>query len=165
MWRHIQSGSLSNVASLDIAIPANTDALEIEMVNWRPATDNVNPWLRFSQGGVFLSGATNYEWCWQATNANTAATGDPQIRLANDSGNAAGEHTTFNLKIFRPLAPGFVKTAIFSGFQTNIASAMFAFQGGGSLTLNTNPIDGVRLMFSSGNVAEGFYAVSGARFA
>jgi hypothetical protein len=164
MWRHVQSGSLSSAPRLDVAIPANCDVLEIALINWRPVTDNTIPWLRFSQSGAVLAGASDYEWCFQAFNTNTTDAADNQIRLANDSGNAAGEHSTFEIRLYRPLASALVKTAIFSGFQTNTAGAMFAFQGGGSLVPNTNPIDGVRLMFSSGDIAEGFYIVNAARF-
>lgn len=162
--RFIESGTVTNAATKDFTIPTNCDVLEIELINWLPATDNVNLLMRFSQASSFLAGAADYTWGY-FRNAATTDSSDAEIRIIDTWGNAAGENGNLFMRIYRPSASAFAKSATWLAWAPNTTSLIAPSMGGGRLIANTNAIDGVRFLFSSGNIAEGFYIVRAYKFA
>jgi hypothetical protein len=156
-------GALSSQATLDISLAAN-DMYEIDLINIAPVTDNAVLHMLFSQSSSFLTGASDYAWgkIDAASASNDEA--DSEIQMATGIGNAANETGTFKVRIYRPGASSFLKTAHWTGgtrFGTPVSAA---HNGVGSLIANTNAIDGVRFLFSSGNIASGYYAARAYRF-
>lgn len=158
--RYITSGALSASASLDITVPANCNGLEIELHNWVPATDNQLLALRFSQSGSFLSGASDYAWGnYRGGNGISSDTADNEIEVATVWGNAAAELGSIVLRILDIGTSGVAKSAVWHGYYTDTAGNPQALIGGGRMIANTNAIDGVRLIYASGNISSGRYVV------
>lgn len=156
----VESGALSSQAVLDIAL-GSADMYEIDLMAIAPATDAVNLRARFSQSSTFLTGAADYRWDNQSQGAQFSDLSDSFIRLglAGDLGNSANEHSFLTLKIYRPSASAFPKAIIWYGYGVKDSAEITAINGGGSLIANNNPIDGLRIDFTSGNIASGYYAV------
>lgn len=161
----VASGSISSAATLDIAL-GSADMYEIEFLQMAPATDAVNPHLRFSQSSSFLSGASDYAWqtfrragTGSGTSFVEEDTADTEIQLSGSVGNAAGEYFTGKLRLWRPSVASFYKEILceFAYFDSSGSFRIGATHG--RLIANTNAIDGVRFLFSSGDIASGYYAV------
>jgi hypothetical protein len=164
-WRYITSGSVSAAATQDLTIPADCDVMEIELWNWRPATDNTLLYMRFSQSAAFLAGASDYTW--GHTYAATAALdlADPTLVLATGWSNNAGIGSHITVRIFKPNTAGETKTASWVGGYTFASGDNYvSLNGAGNLALNTNAIDGVRFLYSAGNITSGFYAVKAFKY-
>jgi hypothetical protein len=161
----VASGAVSSAAEIDIPI-GSADMYEIEFLQMAPATDSVNPHLRFSQSSSFLSGASDYTW----QTLRRAATGvgqgfveedlaDNEIQLSGSVGNAAGEYFTGKLRLWRPSAASFYKEVLCEFAYLDSSGNLRLGVTHGRLAANTNAIDGVRFLYSSGNIASGYYAV------
>lgn len=158
--RLISSGSLSNVATLDFTIPTNCETFEFELLNWRPATDGASIWARFSQSGSFLSGASDYAWANYIMGSAAAGaddSADSELDISSTFDNAAASLGYAIYRVFRPSASSFQKGIVGYGKTINSAGAERVFLAGGRLIANLNAIDGIRFLFSSGNIAEGYY--------
>jgi hypothetical protein len=163
--RFITSGTLSAAVTLDLTIPTNCDVMHIDLYNWRPATDSVSLFVRFSQAAVFLAGVADYKWGGTIASAAASDSSDSEIELATSVGGNAGEIGHFHIQIYRPSAAATAKTMTWSGAYNNNIPNYVATDGAGELLANTNTIDGVRVFYSSGGIAEGFYVVSATKFA
>ena len=157
----VASGAVSAAATLDIAVGSTYDMYEIDLINMVPVTDNVAPFIRFSQSGSYLSGASDYAWAASETFQDEV---DSEITLGGNVGNDAREGINVTLRLFRPGASSFYKSCIWFGWGRSGAPVSSGVSGGGRLIANTDAIDGVRFLFSSGNIASGFYAVRGYKF-
>jgi hypothetical protein len=155
----VASGAVSAAATINIALGA-ADLYEIDLINFLPDTDSVSLNMRFSQSAVFLSGASDYEWGIHTYDARVTDAADTKITIATPAwGNAAGETGTITVRIFRPSATAFRKAANWQGYFHSTSGEPIATHGGGALIANTNAIDGVQFLFTSGNIASGYYAV------
>jgi hypothetical protein len=161
----VAQGSVSSAATLDITL-GTADIYEIDFLQMAPATDAVNPYLRVSQSGSFLAGASDY--AWQTFRRAGAGSGtsfveedaaDNEIQLSGGVGNAAGEYFTGKVRLWRPSATSFYKEILceFGYFDSSGSLRMGATHG--RLAANTDAIDGVRFLWSSGNIASGVYRV------
>lgn len=157
----VTAGALSNQATLDIAVGSTYDMYEFDLINFVPVTDNQSLMLRFSQSSSFLSGVSDYIWGRNAAGDEA----DSQIIVSTGGlGNQSTEGGTVTVRIFRPGASSFMKSAIWFGFGRSGTPASTGATGGGSLVANTNAIDGVRFLFATGNINTGYYAVRGYKF-
>ena len=154
--RAIAAGALSAQATLDIAMSSAYDMYEIDLINVVPVSDNVAPYARFSQSGSYLSGASDYAW---ATTDAFADEADSEIALAGNVGNVADEGVSVTVRVFRPGASSFYKTAHWFGWGRSGTPVSVGVAGAGRLIANTDAIDGFRFLFASGNIATGYYAV------
>lgn len=159
----IESGSISDQPTLDIDLASSYDMYEIDLINLLTASGNQVLQMRFSQSGSFLSGGSDYFWAYQSAGAAAADEADSEMEL-NSAADGTGEGCTTTVRVFRPGAASFQKSATWAGFGRSTAPASFAISGGGGLAANTDAIDGVRFLFPSGNIASGYYAVRGYRF-
>lgn len=154
----VASGTISSAAQLDIAL-GSAEMYEIDLMSLLPATDNVQLLARFSQSGSFLSGVADYSWGYTGFAVRTNDTSDSEMQMADQWGNLAAEVGTFTIRIFRPASTSFKKMMTWFGGWHSAAGEQLANQGSAALIANTNAIDGVRFLFSSGNISSGYYAV------
>jgi len=154
----ISEGALSAVSTLDITL-GSADMYEIDLIDFAPATDNVSLFSRFSQSSSFLSGASDYRWGYIAASTQNDDAADSEIEILNGQGNATTEKLSITFRIYRPSATSFYKSMRWTGIYGHNTDRNFPTAGGGFLILNTNAIDGVRFLFSSGNIGSGYYAV------
>lgn len=146
------------------------DAYVIDIHNLVPATDDVELWLRTStDGGVsYDSGAGNYNWSCVAQETKEESTSDTQIVVAADVatatagiGNAAGEHVSATIRVSRPDEAAYITLFGSGAFLPASGGATRCFTFGGSRLAAAN-VDGVQILFESGNIASGtvdFYGV------
>jgi len=160
----VASGAVSAAATLDIAVGSTYDMYEIELIAFVPATDNVSLIMRFSQSGSYLAGASDYQYAIQISALSTVDEANDSIIISGAVGNVAGEYVTAKVWVYRPGAASFQKTALFEKASRSGTPLSASGQGGGSLLANTDAIDGVRFLFTSGNIASGYYAVRGYTF-
>lgn len=158
--RLISSGSLSNVATLDFTIPTNCETFEFELLNWRPATDAAVLMARFSQSGSYLSGASDYAWAIYSMGSAAGGSddaADTKMEIGGTYDNASASLGSSVFRVFRPSASSFQKSILGMSKSVNSAGAERMSVGGGRLIANLNAIDGIRFLFSTGNIAEGYY--------
>jgi hypothetical protein len=165
---YITSGTISAASTLDLTIPTDVDELEVLLWNIIPGTDAQRFWMRFSQSGSFLSGASDYQWAY-VQGTETSATGgsgtaDTKIVLSGVAGTNTNERATFAVRILKPNAASTYKTALVSAGLRASDAAAYATQGWGELQANSNAIDGIRFLFASGTIASGNYTVMGRRY-
>lgn len=160
----IEAGALSSQPTLDIDLSADYDMYEIDLINVVPTNDSEACLGRFSQSGSFLTGASDY---FYGNSSNGVASVDEaeafMVVSGGTVGNGSAEGFTSTVRVFRPGASSFQKTATWAGVSRTTTPASFAVQGGGGLLANTNAIDGVRFFFTNG-IATGHYAVRAYRF-
>jgi hypothetical protein len=160
----ITTGTISAQATLDLTIPTDADELEIRLISVVPATDGVDFWCRLSQSASFLSGAADYQWSYMRPVADQADQSDSEIGMADVVGNLSTEGVTYDVTISRPLASSTYKWVKWRGAYMNSSAEMLSVAGAGRLLSNQNAIDGVRFLFSSGNLSTGTYVVMGRRY-
>jgi len=153
----VAAGALSSQATLDIAL-STADMYEIDLINVTPATDNALPRCLFSQSASFLTGASDYRWARLDSTILTVDEADSEIEISSAIGNQAHENYSGTFRIFRPSASSFAKSIIWHGLGRTGTPSTTTNTGGGSLILNSNAIDGVRFLFSTGDIASGYYA-------
>jgi hypothetical protein len=149
------------VGTIDITgIPNTVIALKLGGF-LMPVTNSVRPYMRFSQGGVFRSGASDYYSAiilGTTTGASGNATSGPQIEITSE--NVSNDATVgglplTNLEITNVQAPvGSVHSSFEGGMFEASTTSFFALACGGAARF-TGPIDGVRLFFQTGNIAPG----------
>lgn len=158
--RLISTGTLSNVATLDFTIPSNCETFEFELLNWRPATDAAVLMARFSQSGSYLSGASDYAWAIYSMGSAAGGSddaADTKMEIGGTYDNASASLGSSVFRVFRPSASSFQKSILGMSKSVNSAGAERMSVGGGRLIANLNAIDGIRFLFSTGNIAEGYY--------
>jgi hypothetical protein len=163
----ITAGTISAQATLDISIPTDVDEIEIVLSSVIPATDNANLLCRFSQSSSFLAGAADYEWIlfYNATSVNDASDSEIEVQSGLGLGTTALEYYTASFRVVKPNTAAATKSIVWSGSARLSDAAAYVVRGQGALIANTNAIDGVRFLMSSGNLASGFYQVYGRRSA
>jgi hypothetical protein len=160
----VTSGTISAQATLDLTIPTDADELEIIIWNLIPATDNTVLFMRFSQSSSFLSGGSDYQWSYMINATPATDDADSEITITDSLGTTAGERFSGSFRIFKPNAASTVKTATWQGGARLADTARYTIVGWGEMIANSNAIDGVRFLMSSGNLASGSYAVMARRY-
>ncbi len=161
----VNAGAISNQSTLDVSVSSAYDMYEFDLINFVPATDNDALFMRFSQSSSFLSGGSDYFWGLQASGAAVVDEADSEIHISGAGvGNQSNEGVSATIRVFRPGASSFQKTATWVGQGRTGTPGSWSVQGGGALAANTDAIDGVRFLFASGNINTGFYAVRGYKF-
>jgi hypothetical protein len=163
-----QSGTISAAATVDFTIPSDADEIEIILDNIVPASDATALHMRFSQSASFLAGASDYQWS-QQTSASGSSVGtgdnaDNQIQLYSSLGTGTNEVFSAAVRIRRPRASSTLKNASWIGGGLNSSPTGITVIGFGCLIANSNAIDGVRFLMSSGNIASGNYTVMARRY-
>jgi len=176
-WVTPSAGALTFISSTDISAAAtydftgftaaSYDSYVLNVMNLIPATDDVSLELLTSSNGgsSFDTGASDYSWGAISSNdtTNTTDASDDSIRINGSTahalyrfGSAANEDGgSFALHI---MAPHLTKRTTFhwigTYFSAYTASELQMFSGGGA-RLSSADVDGIRLVFSSGNIESG----------
>lgn len=164
----LSAGSASG-ATLDFTstvITSTYDRYILELSNFLPATDNADLWVRLSQAASFLSGVADYTW-FREQSAGTGLTetadlSDAQVVIANANSNVTGETSHATIVFDSLAATAFHHFRWTAQWMTTTPTHAFNIGSGGLLT-STVAVDGIRVMYSSGNIASGEYALFGVR--
>jgi hypothetical protein len=169
----IQSQSASSSATIDFTTgldDTSYDGFEIRFDGVKPATDDVALWLRIGTGGGPTYQTSGYKWLQNqfVTGTGITAIGDNaagQMVLTNAGsggsgvGNASGEHVSGIIRFSNPEASDFPVFNIDTRWRTaagnlGAVNEVAEYSTAGAIT-------GLRLMFSSGNIASGRIALYG----
>ncbi|MFQ5624637.1 MAG: hypothetical protein ACE5FS_14725 [Paracoccaceae bacterium] len=170
-WDLIESQTASASATLDFTtgIDGTYDAYALVLTNVLPATDGAALWLRVQESAAWQADAADYAYRYETriVNASTYnasnSTGDAKIVLAGAAvGGAAGEGASGKIEFYGPA------TTAYHGFTWNIIEQDTTpitrnLVGGGAYIGATGAVTGVRVMFSTGNIASGTIALYGLR--
>lgn len=167
----ITTQTVSAVATVDFTgLTGTYNTLLFRFFNLRPANDAVNLLVRVSEGAGFLSGAGNYRYAGNSTNDSgatgaTVSVGDTSIQIAGSIGNAASRGVDGWMEICALTASGGANVSRFirsftSGLD-NAGQVATRTMGGDRNVAPPNAIDGVRFLFSAGNVAAGTFEMWG----
>lgn len=168
----LNAGSLSGVATLDMVL---TDydlyrGIEIEVSGMIPATDGVEPRLRFSTDGGATWISSGYSYSINVTtdsgvNAPTGSTNSAQIALSHPSalvGNGAVEGINLTVKIVGQQNTARWPRVQFDGaYVDNSATPQTIRVAGSGTNRAANDVDAIRLFFSGGNIASVDFAIYG----
>lgn len=171
----LTSGTVSSAATLDIVLTSYTAyrGLIFELMNFVPATDNVNLLCRFSTNGgsSYDAGAGNYRYSGHSTFSNGAAAipasgSATEILLAggagagSDIGNGTAEGVTIMARLMQQTNTA-IKTRIdATGSYYASGDHHVSLRSGGHRN-TAQDTDAIRFLMSSGNIASGAYAVYG----
>jgi len=169
--KFISSQSASASATIDFtSFSTSYDAFMLVISNAKPATDDVEAWLRIGTGGgpTYQSGASDYSWFVGAGSRTQAQdTTDAQIVMTyqgatNSVGNASGE--SFNATLFfdNPDATNLFTVRGNMTYLNASGGVEGSIIGGGYVTAAT-AVTGIRFMFESGNIASGTFTLYGLR--
>jgi hypothetical protein len=126
-------------------------------------TDDASVWLRVSQSGSFLSGASDYTYVTVSrstggSNENEVSAAAAQIALSDDTanwsvGNAAGESFVTRIEVVNRESgdPCYVT---FNGAHTGPTGNSVMVNGQG-IVKNSTAIDGLRILLSTGTMPTG----------
>lgn len=166
----LASGDVNNQATLDIPLTDYSAyrSVLLKLSNWRPATDGAELFLRFSTdgGSTFDAGAGNYHWSSidvssTPVSAARGSSGDTEIQItANGVGANDEEGLSGNIEIFNFTSSVFFTKCTFLVYNTNAAGTGDVHAGGGAREAAQNT-DALRLLFSTGNIEVGNWALYG----
>jgi hypothetical protein len=168
----IDSQEASSSATIDFTtgLDDTYDAYEIRVSSAKPATDDVEMWMRVGTGAgpTWQAGSSDYYWQLSVMRAATLGTigdtGDSQIRLswnnaASAIGNATGENFNAVIHFNNPDASNFCEFS-YTGAYSEASGAPLMLWGGGRHT-STGAITGIRFLMESGNIASGRFSLYG----
>ena len=178
--KRLAAGTLAGEATLDLVLTSYAGLYRgfKLFANLRPATDDVELWTRFSSdGGVSYDAvAGNYDYAvtgWDGENDVSFGIGsgaDTKIILAGAAaaaasiGNAATEGGHFEATLLRPDSAALWSRVFASGYYLSAAATPGArfFSGGGAREA-AQDTDAWRILFQSGAITSGTYALFGIR--
>ena len=123
----------------------------------KPATDSVNLLIRFSASAIFLSGASDYGWEGGDMGANqfVEADSDSSIKVNRAPiGSDTGESISFKIFLQFPSSSG-TKTSLVGQTNYSIDNNTHKAMTFGGFRQTAQANDGIRFLFSSGNIASG----------
>ena len=161
----------STSASLTVTgLDSTYDTYAIVMSDLVPATDADNAWLRCGDSGGVDSGATDYEYHFNAPNSGAStyngvnSAGAAQLLITGNTGSAAGEGVCGTIYLGRPADgsayPMFYGMLTFRD-QTAVPKGSI-FNGERSAVIT---LDRIQFLFSTGNIASGRLSVYGIKHA
>lgn len=168
----VSSTTMDFVASLDTTYTQYLIVID----GMRPTTDAVNFWLRVStdEGATWKAGASDYAWVnrdWLINSGPTSSdsTASAQIEMMQNMdnnhrlGNASSEHSQWRIWISHPANSGKICQIAWDGVWQGSGSTTYPAgrtQGMGYYK-TVAAINGIRLMMSSGTIAEGYFRLYG----
>ena len=172
-----QTASSSATIDFDSGIGSTYNSYILEGLGIKPATDDVELYLRVSQdagsnwlAADYTGGVTGFELGGvQSANASKANSAAALLTLAGGNastfgvGNSTGECASFRLHVARPAASALFKLLTWESAWVAASGTMYRGVGGGRYTANANAIDGLRVLFESGNIAAGVFNLYGVK--
>ncbi len=151
---------VTGVATVDIVqgIDDRFDEYQIHFT-LAPASDGVAGTFTVSTDyGVTWLAGTTYKWAYRQYysnnfTANVASAGAASVTIIGEAGNAAGENCSGVIHLYNPRTV-YQKLFAYQVVEITLTPHMVNREGSGQNT-TLLPINGVRLQFSSGNIAYG----------
>jgi hypothetical protein len=170
----IKTQTVSNATSLDLTniFSSHFEEYRLVVVGLRAELNDVNCYCRVSRGGVFQSGATDYQYGNRsssgASNSQVGSNGSNQAVLTyNVAGggisNGASDHFNLQMTLFNPLQNGFRKHMLFSALYTRSSGFHGLSEGSVVYQGSLLPLDGIQLFMSSGNIVTATARLYGVR--
>jgi hypothetical protein len=149
----------SSVSSLDFTTTYINSTYDNYCIigNLKPATDTVNLLIRFSASASFLSGASDYGWEAGDMGANqfVEADTDSSIKITRAPvGSDTGESISFTIYLQFPSSSS-TKTSLVGQTNYSIDNNTHKAMSFGGFRNSAEANDGIRFLFSSGNIASG----------
>lgn len=171
----LNSGTVSAAATLDIVLTAYTAyrGLKLIFYNFVPATDDVAMWLRFSTdgGSSYDAGASNYNWSSSRivpASGIAAGAADTEIQLTqteagtNNISNVTAEGGISGwIEIMGQTETGIRTSCLWECQYWNAGATAAFWVAGAGRRATAQDTDALRLLFSSGNIASGKWALYG----
>ena len=163
-------GTVSSAASLDLTAGTWSLYKEIRLrfYDFIPATDNTILQMRTSSdgGSSYDSGASDYAYVIQrsddtATNDILRQSGTTAIDIVRDCGSDTGESASGEIKLRNP--SGTLHTLIRAHTENRNSAGNLQMHDVGARRSDGADVDGVQLLFSSGNISSGSYVLEGLR--
>ncbi len=167
----LTSGTVA-AATLDIVLTGYTAyrGLKFVLSGFLPATDGAQLQMRFSSdgGGTYIATGYNYACMNLLDSSGTfigrVAGSTTNLAIMGEAalGNAANEGANVEVTLLNQSATAFWPRITYSGYGiTSTATPEGAFSTGGGANETAQDVDGVRFLFSAGDIAAGNYAVYG----
>ena len=169
---YLTSGTVSSAAQLDIVLTGYTvyRGLLVFLSSFVPVTDAVDLYLRFSTNAGSSYVTTNYNYSGREILDNTSVTtfatsGAAQIILNNPGVNYRFDNNTASGGNLAISIYDQANTAVYTkAFWDGVLFSDTSFGGhfkGGAMQETAQDTDAIRLLFSSGNIASGKWALYG----
>jgi len=144
----------SSVSSIDFTSSIITSTYDTYYftIMMSPETDNASLYVRFSDGGAFNSGSSDYGYARISDSTFTSTNGNSALQINDASDSSIANAWQGELTLLNPQNSS-VKTVINYHGQRNDGDPALNIGGGQRLTAEAN--DGIRFFFSSGNVSVG----------
>ncbi len=168
----ISTQTASSSATIDFTsgLDDTYDSYVVTFDSIKPASDDVELWLRIGTGGTPTYQTSGYGWQNVVIIGGSAApfsTSDAKIVLSGGSGtatlevgNAAGEAISGVLQFSNPEASNFCNMIYDTSFNRALDSLTARVAGGGAWN-TSGAITAVRFLFESGNIASGRFTLYG----
>jgi len=165
----LNSGTISNAANLNIGLTSFVGYRKfvLELVNWRCASDAYLQLLTSPNGGSsYDTGSTNYRY--HIENGETS-TGAASIVMMNVSNNGRQGNESFIGANYTIEFAGLENTALYSQFKFHgtyvsadgTSAHTFEHMVGGGVRWSTAIVDAIRLLYNTGNISSGSWALYG----
>ena len=148
----IVAGSAASSIDFTSSIISSTYDTYYFTIMMSPETDNASLYVRFSDGGSFNSGSSDYGYVRISDSGFTSTNGNSALQINDASDNSFANAWQGELTLLNPQNSS-VKTVINYSGQRNDGDPALNLGGGQRLTAEAN--DGIRFLFSSGNVSVG----------
>ena len=167
----IQTQTASSSATIDFTtgLDDTYDAYELRITGLKPATDDVEVWLRIGTGAGPTYSTSGYDYGFSlnfiGTTSDSGGTAQAKIILGTSVtatravGNATGEKYDAVLRFSNPDAADFMEV-FFSGAYTSANADSTSFTGSGKLS-TAGVTTGLRTMCETGNIASGRLSLYG----
>lgn len=168
----ISTASASNSAAIDFTSGINSsyDEYLLVITDLIPATNGSNLNLRVSEdgGATFKAGASDYSYannvCTDvSSNAPTGSTGANAILVAASLCNVTTTTFCGEIRFWSPSGTAKNKKFSYDASYTSSVGNLLRLVGGGNFILDSNAINGIRLLMSAGNITSGNFALYGRR--
>lgn len=165
----LASGTLSSAATLDILLVSFTGyrGFLIQLAGLIPATDGATLWMRFSSNGGSSFDTANYNYTGIGSNdagasAVVASGSAAQIPLSGGSGvgNASTRGADSEILLLNPQSTARWTKANFRSYLIDSSGNAYLITAGGSQE-TAQDTDAVRILYSTGNISSGEYALYG----
>jgi hypothetical protein len=173
----IQTQTASSSATIDFTtgLDDTYDSYILVISSAKPATNDVEAWLRVGTGAGPTYQTTNYIWGLQAfvigaatvsagtgNSGTTTAIGLSETVAGQKVGSSSGNNFSGEIKFNNPEVADYCEILYDSVYSRATANQTDRITGGGRYNV-TGAITAIRFMFSSGNITSGRFSLYGRR--
>jgi hypothetical protein len=168
-WTKISTKTASNSATIDFtSLSSVYRDFMVVASDIVPATDGALLFVRLSNAGSFLAGASDYAWAVNGWGSDNVAitdgdSADSEIQIAGNGawGSDTAESGSFTLILYNPSGTTNRKKIACSTTYVNSSAITRIVNAAGSIIVNSLAVDGIRILFSTGNIEAGTFSLYG----